>query len=50
MKKLLTLILFCLFTTGAWAEIQRFDIPLEGSPSIGQRDAKVTIVEFIDYQ
>ena len=50
MKTLLALISICLSMTAASAEIQRFDIPLEGSPAIGQRDAGVTIVEFIDYQ
>jgi hypothetical protein len=29
---------------------QRYDIPIEGSPSWGPEDAPVTIVEFIDYQ
>jgi hypothetical protein len=50
MKKLLTVILICLFTTAASAEIKRFDIPLDGSPSSGPRNAPVTIVEFVDYQ
>ncbi len=38
------------FTGGAFAEVKRFQIPLENSPSIGPENAAVTIVEFIDYQ
>jgi len=28
----------------------RYDIPIEGSPSLGPENALITIVEFIDYQ
>jgi protein-disulfide isomerase len=50
MKKLLAVVLVCLFSGTASAEIKRFAIPLEGSPFIGPQNAPVTIVEFIDYQ
>ena len=51
MRKLLLIILFAGLLIGtASAEIKRYTIPVEGSPSFGQRDAPLTIVEFIDYQ
>ena len=31
-------------------EEKRYQIPLENSPSIGPADAKVTVVEFLDFQ
>lgn len=34
----------------AYADIKRYDVPLENSPSIGPEDAKITIIEFLDYQ
>ena len=30
--------------------VKRYDIPTDGDPSIGPEDAKITIVEFSDYQ
>lgn len=44
------LCLLFLFVGGAFAEVKRFAIPLESSPSVGPENAPVTIVEFIDYQ
>lgn len=50
MKKIFLFLLIVLFFGPASAEIKRFAIPLEGSPSIGPQNAPVVIVEFIDYQ
>ncbi len=43
------LALFFLLTVSAAAE-NRYDIPIEGSPSWGPEDAPVMMIEFIDYQ
>lgn len=32
------------------ADIKRYDVPVDGSPSIGPAKADITIIEFIDYQ
>lgn len=45
----LALVLF-FFPALSSGEVKRFDIPLEGSPSMGAEDAPVVIVEFLDYQ
>ncbi len=41
--------LFLCLSGGGSAET-RYTIPLEGSPSIGPKDAPVVLVEFLDYQ
>jgi protein-disulfide isomerase len=50
MKKLLIVFIICMFVGTVSAEIKRFAIPIDASPFIGQQNAPVTIVEFIDYQ
>jgi len=35
---------------GAQVAEKRFSIPTENSPSLGPADARVTVVEFIDFQ
>ncbi len=50
MKRLLLILIVGLLAVTAFAETKRYEIPVEGSPSIGPRNAPVTIVEFIDYQ
>ena len=50
MRRLLFILFAALLIGTASAEIKRYPVPIEGSPSIGRRDAPVTIVEFIDYQ
>jgi hypothetical protein len=46
----LSIILVLLFPAISHGEVKRYDIPLEGSPSMGPENAAVTIVEFLDYQ
>ncbi|MGO9379638.1 MAG: hypothetical protein ACLPN1_17015 [Dissulfurispiraceae bacterium] len=50
MKKIVLLILIGLLIGTSSAEIKRYSIPLDESPSLGPKAAPVTIVEFIDYQ
>jgi hypothetical protein len=38
------------FASPAVAADKRYEIPLADSPTIGPADARVTIVEFIDFQ
>jgi protein-disulfide isomerase len=50
MKKMLIVFLVCLFAGVSSADVKRFSVTVDGSPAIGSQDAKVTIVEFMDYQ
>ena len=50
MKRLLLCLLVVLFAGIALAEEQRIEVPLGDSPSLGPKDAPVTIVEFLDFQ
>jgi hypothetical protein len=38
------------FISPAVATEKRYEIPLGGSPALGPADARVTIVEFINFQ
>jgi len=50
MKKLL-IFLFVFFTVpSSFAAEQRYNVPLEDSPSCGSQNAPVTMIEFLDYQ
>jgi hypothetical protein len=50
MKKL-TILLFVIFTvSSSYADEQRYTVPLEDSPSCGAKNARVTVIEFLDYQ
>ncbi len=50
MKKILLIILIGFLAGTSSADVTRYSVPLDGSPSLGLNDAPVTIVEFIDYQ
>jgi len=50
MKRILAVFIVCLFVGAASAAEKRFEVPVEGSPSVGPQNAKVTIVQFTDYQ
>jgi len=52
--KIVKLALFALFIlfifSNAFAAEKRYTLPIENSPYIGNENAPVTIIEFIDYQ
>ena len=50
MKKTVLTVLFLLSISTAFAEGQRFQVPIADSPQLGPRDAPVTIIEFLDFQ
>jgi len=50
MKKTALTVLFLLCFSMAFAEGQRFQVPIADSPQLGPKDAPVTIIEFLDFQ
>jgi hypothetical protein len=50
MKKTALTVLFLLSITTAFAEVQRFQVPIADSPQFGPANAPVTIIEFLDFQ
>ncbi len=43
-------IMFLFFFTTAFAEVKRFQVPVDDSPQLGPADAPITIIEFLDFQ
>ncbi len=50
MKKAALTVLFLLSISTAFADGQRFQVPIADSPQLGPADAPVTIIEFLDFQ
>ncbi len=50
MKRFLLIALILLAAGSTTGQEKRFTIPLNSSPSLGPADARVTMVEFIDFQ
>ncbi len=50
MKKTVLTILFLLFFSVVFAEVNRFQVPIADSPQLGPANAPVTIIEFLDFQ
>jgi len=43
-------VFFFLLFSFAFADVQRYSVPIDDSPQKGPKDAPVTIIEFLDYQ
>jgi hypothetical protein len=50
MKQTAGLVFILLLFSFAFADVQRFNIPIGDSPQKGPVDAPVTIIEFLDFQ
>lgn len=50
LRSLIFLIFLIFVPLSIYSQEKRYNIPTEDSPSIGPKDAPVTIVEFLDYQ
>ncbi len=50
MKNLIILLFVFFAVSSSYADERRYDVPLEDSPSCGAKNAKVTVIEFLDYQ
>ena len=49
-KTALTVFLFLLCFSMAFAGGERFQVPIADSPQLGPKEAPVTIIEFLDFQ
>jgi len=49
-KKTVFVLLLTLFAVKGIADEKRFTVPIGDSPVLGPADARVTIVEFLDFQ
>lgn len=43
-------LIFLLLNISAFADVTRFDVPIEDSPQLGPPDAPITMIEFLDFQ
>ncbi len=50
MKKLFLLFIFFSLISDLSAADIRYNIPIDDSPSLGPKNAPVTVIEFLDYQ
>jgi len=50
MKRFVLVVLFFLLVTQALSDEKRFSVPLNDSPAYGPASARVTIIEFLDFQ
>ena len=50
MKKTALTVLLLISVSMAFAETNRFQVPIADSPQLGPANAPVTIIEFLDFQ
>ncbi len=50
MKRLLLFLALFFAVSVSSAQDKRYEVPLEDSPGYGQATARVTMIEFVDYQ
>ncbi len=50
MKRTASAALILLLFSFAFADVQRYSVPIDNSPQKGPKDAPVTVIEFLDFQ
>jgi hypothetical protein len=50
MKRTASAAFILLLFSFAFADVQRYSVPVDNSPQKGPKDAPVTIIEFLDFQ
>ncbi|MDA8239421.1 MAG: hypothetical protein M0Z67_03505 [Nitrospiraceae bacterium] len=50
MKRITSAAFILLLFSFAFADVQRYNVPVDDSPQKGPKDAPVTVIEFLDFQ
>jgi hypothetical protein len=48
--KMLLIAFLILLSASSFAEVKRYEVPIGDSPQLGPRDARITMIEFLDFQ
>ncbi|MDX1763208.1 MAG: hypothetical protein R3231_02685 [bacterium] len=49
-KHIVILVCITLWSSVAYADVKRYEVPIGDAPSRGPVDAPVTVIEFLDFQ